>query len=71
METATALNRHLSIRRVDVEVENGVCILAGWVNTEPEKVIAGSIADNIQGVRSVRNDVHIQAGLAAPFGHLE
>jgi osmotically-inducible protein OsmY len=63
VETAIALNRHLSIRRVDVEVDDGVCILTGGVNTEPEKMLAGSIADSIQGVRTVRNDIHIRSDM--------
>ncbi len=63
VETAIALNRHLSIRRVDVEVDDGVCILTGGVNTEPEKRLAGSIADSIQGVRTVRNDIHIRSDM--------
>lgn len=71
VEMAIALNRHLSIRRVDVEVDDGVCILTGGVNTEPEKTLAGSIADNIQGVRTVRNDIHVRSDLAAQPDLLE
>ena len=63
VETAIALNRHLSIRRVDVEVDDGICILTGGVNTEPEKALAGSIADSIQGVQTVRNDIHIRSDM--------
>lgn len=60
VETSIALNRHLSIRRVDVEVNDSVCILTGTVDTEPERTLAGSIAQNIMGVESVVNDIRVR-----------
>ena len=59
VETAIALNRHLSLRKVGVEVDDGICILTGTVDSGPEKVLAGSMAENIQGVRNVQNDLAV------------
>lgn len=60
VETAITLNRHLSIRQVQVEVDDGVCILTGTVDSEAEKTVAGSIAEGIQGVREVRNEIRVR-----------
>ncbi len=59
IETAIALNRHLGVRKVGVEVDDGICILTGTVDSGPEKVLAGSIAENIQGVHVVQNDLAV------------
>ncbi len=59
VETAIALNRHLSLRKVGVEVDDGICILTGTVDSGPEKVLAGSLAENIQGVHVVQNDLAV------------
>lgn len=60
VETSILLNRHLSLRRIDVEADNGVVILTGVVDSEPEKRLAESIANNILGVQKVRNDIVVK-----------
>lgn len=65
VETSILLNRHLSVRRVDVEVDDGVCILTGTVASEAERKLAGSVAENIQGVGTVRNELRVR-GIVLP-----
>jgi len=60
VETAILLNHYLSIRELDVEVDDGVCILTGSVNSEAEKTLAGSLAASIQGVTKVRNEIQVR-----------
>lgn len=71
VETSIALNRHVSIRRVDVEVNDRVCILTGIVDSEPEKELAGAIAGSILGVHDVRNELQVRGGPPKPFAALE
>ncbi len=66
VETSIMFNRHISIRPVDVEVDDGLCILTGTVNTQAEKTLAGSIAQSIQGVRQVRNELRVRESTTAP-----
>lgn len=62
VETAVLLNRHLSIRELDVEVDDGICILTGSVNSEAKKELAGEIASSIRGVGEVRNNIIVRDG---------
>lgn len=62
VETAVILNRHLSIRELNVEVDDGICILTGTVNSEGKKELAGQIADSIAGVSEVRNNIIVRPG---------
>jgi len=62
VETAVLLNRHLSIRELDVEVDDGIVILSGSVNSEEKKELAGQIADAINGVTEVRNNILVREG---------
>ncbi|MBI4558743.1 MAG: BON domain-containing protein [Candidatus Hydrogenedentes bacterium] len=61
VEMAILLHRHLRIRDVDIEVEDGTCILSGTVDTEDERKLAESVAKAIQGVKEVRNDLRVRA----------
>lgn len=61
VETAFLLNRHLSTRELDVEVDDGICILTGSVNSEEKQQVAEHIARSIQGVREVRNYITVRA----------
>ena len=62
VETAVLLNRHLSIRELDVEVDDGICILTGSVNSPEKRELAGQVAENIQGVHEVRNYIAVRPG---------
>lgn len=68
IEKSILLNRHLSVRKVDVEVDGGVCYLTGFVQSEPEKQLAESIAMNTNGVREVRNALQIQSDVVLVEG---
>ncbi len=59
VEESISLNRHLSVRRVNVEVDGGVCYLTGTVQTADESRLAESIAINTGGVREVRNTIRV------------
>ena len=61
VETAFLLNRHLSTRELDVEVDDGICILTGSVNSEEKQQVAEHIARSIQGDREVRNYITVRA----------
>ena len=47
------LNRNVSVRGIDVEVDDGVAHLTGLVNSLPEKELAGVIAETTRGIKSV------------------
>ena len=59
VETSLALNRHVSVRDLAVEVEDGVCILGGTVDTDNQRAVAETIAVNINGVLSVQNNIKV------------
>lgn len=59
VETSILLHRDLSIRRIDVEVNGGICVLSGTVESELKKTRVGRIAANIHGVLRLVNDVRV------------
>tara|TARA_R110001592_G_scaffold265867_2_gene531458 strand:- start:954 stop:1901 length:948 start_codon:yes stop_codon:yes gene_type:complete len=61
IETAFLLNRHLSTRELDVEVDDGICFLSGTVNSPEKQEVAEQIARSIQGVREVRNNITVRS----------
>lgn len=60
VETTIMLNRHLSIRELDVEVNEGIVILTGSVNSEDERALAANMAESIGGVNEVRNEITLR-----------
>ncbi len=66
VETSILLNKHLSIRALDVEVNDGICILTGTVNSEAKRTLAANIAGSIEGVDQVRNEIRVTGGTARP-----
>lgn len=65
--TAILLNRYVSIRNLNVRVDNGLCILTGTVDSESQRELAGSLAGSIAGVDRVQNDIQIYApAVSAP-----
>lgn len=70
VETAILLNKHLSVGALNVEVDDGVCILTGTVNSEAKRKLAEDVALSIQGVEKVRNEIRV-AGPARKPVHLE
>jgi len=62
VETAVLLNSHISIRELDIEVDDGIVIMTGSVNSEEKKELAGEIANAIRGVNEVRNNIIVREG---------
>jgi osmotically-inducible protein OsmY len=60
VSTAILLNRHISIRELDVEVDDGVCVLTGVVDSEAQRTLAAKLAESIRGVSKVQNDVRLR-----------
>jgi osmotically-inducible protein OsmY len=59
--TAIMLNRHLKLRELDIEVDDGICMLSGTVDSEEKRVLAEQVASNVQGVSEVRNTITVRA----------
>lgn len=67
VETALMMNRHVRVRNLNVEVDDGVCILTGLVDTPAQRELALSIAENLYGVGRVRNEISVRdASAPAP-----
>ena len=47
---------------INVDVDNEVVTLTGSVRTEAQKAMAGRIAQSVDGVKSVKNDLIVSAG---------
>lgn len=59
IEKTMLLNRHLSIRDLDVDVVNGTAVLTGNVNTEEQRKLAEEITRSLGGVQDVRNEIKL------------
>lgn len=59
LETALMLNGELNNFEIDTQVNKGMVTLTGDVNSETEKDLAGQIAQNIEGVGDVKNELMI------------
>ena len=62
LETALILNEHLNPFDIDIEVDNGNVVLEGDVESDVEKDLAANIAEGIEGVSSVDNQIEIEKG---------
>src|SRR5690606_38013479 len=62
--TAFALNRHLSPFSIDVEIENGVAILTGEVESEVDRDLAEQVALGVEGIREVDNQLKVEGETA-------
>lgn len=67
IDTAFALNRHLSPFEIEVSVEDGRATLKGVVENTAERELAAELAGNIDGVRDVNNDLEVDPGLEVPM----
>lgn len=61
VETVYMLNEHLSAFSIDTDVDNGVVHLTGSVESEIDKDLAGELAEGIEGIGEVRNDLQVDA----------
>lgn len=62
LETAIMLNKYLNPFAIDIEVEGDKAILDGTVSSPIEKDLAGAIAEGIEGINSVENNITVKAG---------
>src|SRR5512143_415052 len=61
LESVYALNRHLSAFAIDTDVDKGVVILTGQVQSDIDRDLAGELAKGIDGVVKVNNQLTIVA----------
>jgi len=59
IESTFMLNEHLSAFKIDTDVENGSVMLTGNVNSEASKELAGEIAEGMQDVQGVNNQLTV------------
>lgn len=62
IETAILFTRKLSVRELDVEMDDGICYLSGVVENEEMKKVAGDIAEGYTGVRELVNTILVREG---------
>lgn len=55
--TTYALNQHLSLFDIGLDVKNQVAYLSGTVGSDIEKDLAENVAKSIEGIRSVENKI--------------
>ena len=61
VETVVVLNRDVSMRNFDIDVEDGVCTITGEVISNEEKELVGQHASEVDGVPHVINSVDVVA----------
>ena len=55
-----AENKVVDSSSISVETLNGTVMLAGFAKSSNEKSTAGTIASNVDGVRSVKNELSVR-----------
>ena len=53
-------NKSVDASSISVETLNGTVLLAGFAKNSTEKATAGSIAANVKGVKSVKNEISVR-----------
>lgn len=64
LETALLFNQHLNSFSIDTDVRNGVAYLYGAVESDIDRDLAGEIAQSIEGVTDVENNLLVDEGKA-------
>ena len=62
LEAIYALNSQLDALDIDTDVERGVVMLSGKVETRVERDLAGELARAVEGVQDVVNELEIASG---------
>lgn len=62
VKAALIREKDLSAMDINVETENGVVQLAGFVDKKEQIARATKVAEKIKGVKSVKNDLHLKSG---------
>ena len=57
VEMAFTLNEHLNPFAIDTDVESGIVTLRGTVESDIDRDLAGEIAEGVEGVASVNNEL--------------
>ncbi|MBT8078661.1 MAG: BON domain-containing protein [Gammaproteobacteria bacterium] len=57
LESALLFNQYLNSFAINSDVKNGVASLSGAVESDVDRELAGEIAESIDGVKKVRNDL--------------
>jgi len=60
VKTALIANKEVSARNISVETESGVVRLSGIAGTQQEADTAAAIAQDINNVKSVQNDITVR-----------
>jgi len=59
LESALLFNQHLNSFNIDTDVQNGVAYLRGAVESDIDRDLAGQIAESIEGVTDVKNELEV------------
>ena len=62
LETRYAASGELSALQIDTDVRDGTAYLSGEVRSDAARELAEQEAVNIEGIRSVRNDIRVVSG---------
>jgi len=62
IKTTFLFNGHLNPFRINIDTQDGIVTLQGVVRTDIQRDLAGEIAKNAKGVRSVRNELQVSEG---------
>jgi len=65
IETVFLLNEHLNPFTIDTDVENGIVKLTGTVESDIDRDLAETLAEGVDGVIEVDNDLMIDAEIMA------
>lgn len=60
VKTALINDEHVKARNIDVETYKGVVALSGFVDSSSEVHRAVALAQKVEGVQSVKNDLHVR-----------
>lgn len=63
-ETTLLLNGNLNSFKINTDVENGVVLLTGKVESEVDKALAGELIEGLDGVVRVDNQLTVDKGAA-------
>ena len=63
IETMYLLNEHLNPFSIETNVQDGVVVLKGTVESEIDRDLAGALAKNIEGVTKVENQLVVDAAV--------
>jgi len=59
LDTVILLNRHLNPFKIDTEVNNGVAVISGTVDSNVEKSLTTELAKGIKGITDVENNLQV------------